>query len=86
MAIAPRAAFQRRDALFQHRDGGIGNTRIDMPRALHVKQRRGMIGIFEHKRRALINRRRPRAGGGIGLRTRVQAQGIKAEILGPTHG
>src|SRR5579871_4885004 len=37
-----------------------------------------MIGIVEHKRRRLVNRRRPRTGRRIGLCARVHGKGGKA--------
>jgi hypothetical protein len=42
--------------------------------ALKIEQRRRMVGILEHVRRGLIDRRRPRAGDLVGGLARMQAQ------------
>ena len=68
------AALERGDALFQHRVGGIADAGIDVAERLQPEQRGGMVGVVEHKGRGLIDRRRPRAGGGIGLRTRMHGK------------
>ncbi len=41
------AALERRDALLQHRDGGIGDARIDVAGLLQVEQRRGVVAVAE---------------------------------------
>ena len=69
------AAFQRRDALFQHRVGRIADAGIDVAERLQAEQRGGMVGVVEHEGRGLIDRRRPRAGGRIGLRTGMHGEG-----------
>ncbi len=43
------AAFQRRDAFFQHRIGGVHDARIDVAEDLKIEQRRRMIGVLEHE-------------------------------------
>ncbi len=65
---ARRAAFERGDALFEHRIGRIADARIDVAEGLQAEQRGGVIDAFEHIRRGLIDRRRARAGRRIGLR------------------
>ncbi len=78
-----RAAFQRCDALFQHRGGRIADARIDVAERLQSEQRGGMVGIVEHERCGLIDRRHPRAGGGIGLRAGMHGEGRKSrETIG----
>ncbi len=79
------AAFERRDALFEHRDRRIGDARIDVARALHVEQRRGVIAVRKDERRGLVDRRRARAGGGVGRRARVQRERVEAVRLGLGH-
>ena len=69
---SPHAAFQRRDALFQHRVGGIGDARIHMPRALHIEQRRCVFGAFEDEGSRVINRRGARAELAVGHLPRMQ--------------
>ena len=72
------AAFERRDALFQHRVGRISDPGIDVAESLQPEQRGGVIGVVEHERGGLIDRRRPGAGGGIGLRARMHGEGRKS--------
>ena len=75
---AGAAAFQRRDALLQHRIGRVHDARIDVAEDLEVEQRRGMIGVLEHEGRRLVDRRGARAGRGIGLRAGMHAQRVEA--------
>ena len=63
-----RAAFERGDALLEHGLGRIADARIDVAEGLQAEQRSGVIDAFEHIRGGLIDRRRARAGGRIGLR------------------
>ena len=72
------AAFQRRDALFQHGVGRVADAGIDVAERLQPEQRGGMVGIVEHERRGLIDRRGARAGGGIGLRAGMHGEGRKS--------
>ena len=77
------AALERRDALFQHRVGRIADAGIDVAERLQPEQRGGVVGIVEHERRGLIDRRRPRAGGRIGLRAGMHGKGRKSrETIG----
>jgi len=39
-----------------------------------------MVGVVEHERGGLINRRHPRAGGGIGLRAGMNGKGRKSRL------
>ena len=68
------AALERGDALLQHGIGRIREPRINVPRALHVEERGGMVAVLEHKRRRLINWRGPCAGGRIGASTGVDGK------------
>ncbi len=77
---ARAAILQRRDAFLQHRIGGIHDARIDVAEDLEIEQRRGVIGVLEGEGGGLIDRRRPRAGGGIGLGARMHAQGAETII------
>ena len=72
------AAFQRRNALFQHGGGRVADAGIDVAERLQPEQRGGMVGIVEHEGRGLIDRRHPRAGGGIGLRAGMHGKGRKS--------
>ena len=72
------AAFERGDALLEHRGGRIADAGIDVAERLQAEQRGGVIDAFEHVGRGLIDRRRPRAGGRIGLRAGVNRERRKA--------
>ena len=72
------AAFQRRDALLEHRDGGIGDARIDVPGALQVEQPGGVLDVVEHVGRGLVDRHGARARRRIGLLAGVQRERIEA--------
>ncbi len=72
------AAFQGGDTFFQHRLGRVSDPGVNISERLQSEQRRGMVGIVEHERRCLIDRRHPRTGGGIGLRACVHSEGGKA--------
>ena len=75
------AAFERRDALFEHRDRGVGDARVDVPRALHVEERRGVLGVAEDVRGGLVDRHRAAAGRRVGRLAGVQRQRVKAGVL-----
>ena len=77
---AGAAILQRRHAFLQHRVGGIHDAGIDVAEDLKVEQRRGMIGVFEDEGRGLVDRRGPRAGGGIGLGAGMHGQSVEAII------
>ncbi len=72
------AAFERGDALLQHRVGRIADAGVDVAEGLQAEQRGGVIDVVEHERRGLIDRRRARAGGRIGLRAGVDRERGKA--------
>ena len=74
----PHPAFQSADALFKHGIGGVRQARIDMPGALDVEEPHGEIRVREHKRRRLIDGRRPRPGRRIRTLPRVQRQRIES--------
>ena len=58
-------ALERRDALFQHRHGRIGQARIHVAEIVQVEERGGVIDVIEHVSRRLVDRSRPGAGGQI---------------------
>jgi hypothetical protein len=74
MTVPPSSAAM----LFQHRLGRVSNPGVNISKRLQSEQRRRMIGIVEHEGRRLVDRRYPRAGGGIGLRAGVHSKGGKA--------
>ncbi|MNT28972.1 hypothetical protein D3C72_1646930 [compost metagenome] len=77
------AVLQRGDALFQHGHGGVGNTGIDVPRALHVEQRRGVLAVAEHEGRGQVDGGGAGPGGGVWRGAGVQRQRIES---GSGHG
>ena len=77
-----RAAFQRRDALFQHRLRRVHDARIDVAERLQVEQRGGMIGIVEDKGGGLVDRRGARAGGRIGLGAGMDGERVETGRTG----
>ena len=72
------AAFERGDAFFEDCVGRISNPGIDVSERLQAEQRGGVVGVVEHERRGLIDRRHARAGGGIGLRAGMHGKGRKS--------
>ena len=69
-----KPAFQRGNPFFQHSHGRVRYPRIDVPRTFQIEQCRGVIRVLKNVGGGLVNRLRPRAGGGIGLLARVQAK------------
>ena len=74
------SAFQRRDALLQHRDGRIAQARIYMAEIVQIEQRRGVLGVLEHIGRSLINRRDPRAGRSVRHGAGVDRLGLESVV------
>ena len=72
------AAFQRRDALFQHRHGGIGDAAVAVALFLEIEERRTLVGGIELIGSRLVDRHRHRLGGGIGVKACVQGDGFSA--------
>jgi hypothetical protein len=73
-----RAALERGNAFFQHCLGRVSDPGVDVAECLQPEQRGGVVGIVEHERRGLVDRRRPRAGGRIGLRAGMHGEGGKS--------
>ena len=76
------AAFERRDALLEHRDRRVGDARVDVAERLQVEQARRVIGAVEHERRRLVDRQRARAGRGVGNLAGVHGQRLEAGSAG----
>ena len=72
------AAFQAGDAFLQHRDGGIGQARVDVAEIVQVEERRRVVDVVEHVGRGLEDRRDARAGRGIGRGTGMDRAGLEA--------
>ena len=75
-----RAAFERRDALFEHRVGRVADARIDIAEGLKPEERRRVVDIVEDEGRRLIDRRRARAGGRIGLGAGMNGKRRKSRL------
>ena len=81
------AALERGDALFQHGAGRIADAGIDVAEGLQAEQRGRVLDVVEHEGGGLVDRRRPRAGGGIGLGAGVNRKRRKARnAFGVGHG
>ena len=81
-----RALLERRDALLEHGDGGIGDAAVDVAADLEVEQARGMIDVAEHEGRRLVDRHGARAGDRIGMLAGMQGQRVGLQELGFDHG
>ena len=72
------AAFERRDALLQHRLRRVADAGVDVAERLQPEQRGGVIDVVEHEGRGLVDRRRARAGRRIGLGAGMDGEGGEA--------
>ena len=79
-ATAARAALERRHAFFQRGHGRVAQARIDVAEGLQVEQAGGVVGAVEDEARGLVDRQRPRAGGGVGDLAGVDGQGLGLEL------
>ena len=72
------AAFQGRNALFQHVLSGIGQSAVDIPSVSKPKSGGGVDRIAEHIAGGLVDGYRPCVGGGVGLLlTHMELKGFK---------
>ena len=72
------AAFQGRNALFQHVLSGIGQPAVDIPSVSKPKSGGGVDRIAEHIAGGLVDGYRPCVGGGVGLLlTHMELKGFK---------
>ena len=62
------AALEAGDAFLEHRDGRVGQARVDVAEVVQVEERGGVVDIVEHVGGGLVDRRDARAGGRIGRR------------------
>jgi len=79
------AAFERGQALFEHGNRRVGQTRVEMAWHLEVEQTCGMVTVVEHVRRREVQRHSPGPGGGVRLLTGMEAQRVESQILGFDH-
>ena len=73
-------AFQGRDALLEHRGGGVADAAVDMPGAFQIEQRRRLVRRLEHIRGGEVDGHGAGAGGGVGLAACVQCQRVEMGI------
>jgi hypothetical protein len=78
-------AFERRHPLLEHRHGRIRDARVDVPGALQVEQRRGVIGVREEIGGGLVDRHGAGVHHRIGLLPGVQGQRVEAQEFGIGH-
>ena len=76
------AAFERGDALLQHRVGRVADARVDVAEGLQAEQRGGVIDVVEHEGGRLVDRRRARAGGRVGLRAGMDGKRVESRACG----
>ena len=69
----PDAAFERRDARFEHRRGRIGDAAVAIAFGFEVEQGGAVIGAVERIGDGLIDRHRDRLGGRVVLETAVKS-------------
>ena len=77
-----RAAFERRDALFQHRLRRVHDAGVDVAEGLQPEQRGGMVGIVEDEGGRLVDRRGARAGRRIGLGAGMDGERVETGRAG----
>ena len=78
------AALQRRDALFQHILGGVGQAAVDVAGIRQTEPGGGVGGVAEHIGSGLVDGHGPGIGGGVGLfLTDMELQSFKFIV---THG
>jgi hypothetical protein len=80
-----RATFKRRHLFFQHRLGGVHDAGVDVAERAQCKQISCVLGIVEHKRRGLIDRRGARAGGRVGLCAGMNGKGVEIQVYVIAH-
>ena len=75
------AAFERGDALLEYGVGRVRDARIDVPAALHVEERRGVVGVLEDVGGGQVDRRRARAELRVGDLSGVQAERVETQVF-----
>ena len=76
------AAFQIRQPLFKDIAGRVHNAGVDISRLFQRKQAGSVIGVTKSISRCLVNRHRPRSGGGVGLLAGVVASLFRLTLCG----
>ena len=79
------AAFQRGQALFEHRRGRVRNPGVDVACAFEIEQRRGVLGILKNVGCRLVDRDCTRARDGVRMLAGMQTEGFESGRLGCGH-
>ena len=74
------AALEGRQPFLEHRDGRVGQPRIDVAEIVQVEERGGVVDVVEHVGRRLIDRRRARAGRRVGRGAGMDRARLEAVI------
>ena len=74
------AALERGDALLENGASRVADAGVDVAEGLEAEQRGGVVDVVEHERRRLVDRRRARAGGRIGLGAGVNGQRVESRF------
>ena len=77
------AAFEGRDALFQHVLGGIHDAAVDIARHLEVEQVRAVLRAVEGEGHGLVDRHRDRPGRRLRRVAAVHRNGLEAPVFAP---
>ena len=76
------AAFEGRDAVFEHALGGVGQTAVDVARVRQSEAGLGVVEVVEDVAGGLVDRHRAGVGGRVGLLLAdVQLQGFETIVL-----
>ena len=76
------AAFEGRDAVFEHALGGVGQTSVDVARIRQSEAGLGVVEAVEDVAGGLVDRHRAGVGGRVGLLLAdVQLQGFETIVL-----
>ena len=74
------AAFERGDALLEHRVGRVADARIDVAESPEREQIGGVLHILEDIGRGLVDRGGTRIRGGVWCRSGVNLCGFKTPL------
>ena len=76
------AAFEGRDAVFEHALGGVGQTAVDVARVRQSEAGLGVVEVVEDVGGGLVDRHRAGVGGRVGLLlSDMQLQRLKTVVL-----
>ncbi len=75
------AAFEAGDAFFQHRDGRVGQARVDVAEIVQVEERGGVFDVLEDVGGRLVDRRGTRASDGGGRRPGMHGERLETVAL-----